>query len=638
MVQSFGQTHFGNKLYTYQVPKNVAIQVGSIVKIPFGKKVVLGVVQKLSHSKPKNLNKILNITDSIAGIILPKYYIELADWINQYYVSSPKNTWSMMLPSGLQAKSRINFSMSASKPIQPLNKLTKDQQPALKKINANKITLLHGITGSGKTEIYLHLIHREITNNKSVIILVPEIMLTTQIEQRLLMHFENVTILHSSLTTAKRKLLWLKAYSDSKNGKPVIILGTRSALFTPLCNLGLIVIDEEHEPSYKQESTPKYETQIVAAKIANIANAKLVLGSATPSLRSYYLAQIKKIGYAYLHSRHNSVLPRVTIENNKLDSDGMISQKLINKISKNLKQKKQAMLFLNRRGSAKAMICQTCGNISKCPNCNVSLHYHADIGNLLCHYCNFKSKPPAICEICRGSDIRLIGEGTKKLEAEIKSRWPSAKVARIDSDNSKYDYLKETFYKLQNNKIDILIGTQMISRGLDIADLSLVGIVDSDSMLAVSDFSAAERGFQLMSQVAGRAGRRDEVGNVIIQTINPENFIIKKAADHDYKSFYEYESNLRKKFIYPPFCFLLKLHCVNKNENIAFRSAVKLVDELKQQPNIAVLGPTKYFRRTLQRQTIYQVVVKTKERKLLQSIVQNLPNNWSFDIDPINIM
>ncbi len=638
-VESCSQTHVASKDYSYILPSEINVSVGSIVIVPFGKKEVLAVVKKIYLAKPRGIKNIRAVLKVIDDVLLPKYIMDLSTWIQEYYVSSPKNVWSTILPSGLKTKSRLKLNVQPNKSLKLINKLNTEQIKASKVINKNKITLLHGITGSGKTEVYMDAINRAYKNNKSAILLVPEIMLTTQLRQRLEMCFANIIVWHSSLSPANRKQLWLKALKFSIENKPVVVLGTRSALFLPLHNLDLIVIDEEHEPSYKQDSTPRYEAQIVAAKIASLIDCKLILGSATPSLRSYYLAQIGKIGHAKLTMRHNSKLPIVEIHKKDINSsDNIILDNLAKLIDANLKAKKQTMLFLNRRGSARAQICNNCGNISSCPNCNVSLRYHADHSKLMCHYCSYSITPKAVCDICSSSELRFIGDGTKKLEQEIIARWPDARIARVDRDNSKLPYLISTFEKLKNGEIDIIVGTQMISRGLDIANLSLVGIVDADSMLSVSDFTSSERTFQLISQVAGRAGRRKEVGKVIIQSSNPGNTAILDASQNNYEDFFKQESASRSKYAYPPYFFLLKLQYENANEKIALQKATHMTKALTRNNNIKVLGPVKYFKRTLSRKTVYQIIIKSKFRLPLQNIARELPANWSFDLDPISIL
>ncbi len=624
--------------FYYGINNDINISIGDIFHVHFGNRKALGIVRDITTTKPSGIKSIKPLGPKLEiSSSLPKYYLNLADWLADYYTSSSKSVWGCLLPTGIASVSRLKSDKLSNIKISKINQLSKDQTEALDTINKSEITLLHGITGSGKTEVYLHAIAQNIKRSKSTILLVPEIMLTTQIEKRLREHFSDVVTIHSGLSVATRKKLWLECLSHSRS-KPLVIIGARSALFMPLHNLGLIVIDEEHEQSYKQESSPRYDAISVAAKIAKSTNSKLILGSATPSLKSFYLHQKNIINYCELKSRHQSVLPEVTIVDIKEESNSMISRTLKKEIEHCLDNKLQVLLFLNRRGSARALICNNCAQATRCPNCNISLNYHGDINKLVCHYCNFKTMPLTTCSFCGSNDMRFVGDGTKKLESEVKNTWPSAQVARIDRDNSKLEYLQSTYSKFASGEINILIGTQMISRGIDIAMLHLVGIVDADSSMQIPDFGSSERAFSQICQAAGRAGRRSLKGKVIIQTRNPNNEIIRTAANQDYHAFYKSEIISRKEFVYPPYCYLLKLQCAHKDPKKALSQARSILASLNKIPRIARLGPTEHFRRTLDRKTVYQIIIKSKERKILQSIASNLPTGWTSDLDPSTLI
>ena len=627
-----------SKRFTYRYESSQDVSIGDIYKIPFGRQQVLGVVRQVNLKGPKPKYAIKSLGAKIAlPSALPVYFLQLSDWMAGYYVASARAVWSCLLPSGLKSASKLK-PVEFNKPtLKPINLLSADQQTALKEISKHSGTLLHGVTGSGKTEVYLHAIASEIAKNKSTILLVPEIMLTTQLELRLKEHFKNVVVLHSGLSTARRKQLWLSCLGMSQT-EPIVVLGPRSALFTPLHNLGLIIVDEEHEPSYKQEAAPRYDATLVAAEITKLAKAKLILGSATPSMRSFALAQIGRIGYAQLKLRHNSSMPNIEIVDIKSAGGEMISKQLAQAISANLKNGLQTLLFLNRRGSARALICNNCGKTTNCPNCNICLNYHADLGKLICHYCNYRTSPVAVCAYCGSTELRFFGDGTKKLEAEIKNLWPKARISRVDRDQSDFEYLQATYNLLRAGEIDIILGTQMISRGLDIDNLSLVGIIDADVSLNIPDFTAGERTFQLLSQTAGRAGRRRELGQVIIQTRNPNNPIIESATHHDYSKFYQLEATNRDKYAYPPYCYLVKLQYVHKNPQTAIGAGNELKRRLAKLKGITVLGPTLHHKRTASRQSIAQIVVKSRTRAVLVELVENLPPNWVADLDPISLI
>lgn len=636
-----GYAGIEKRQFYYGIQRDADVAIGDIYKIEFGKRKALGIVRDISTSKPDVIKDIKLIkplgSKIVLPVSLPRYYLDLADWLGDYYTSSSKSVWSCLLPGGIAAASTLKSSSPSNPKIGKINKLSEDQSKALDVINQSKTTLLHGITGSGKTEVYLHAIAANIKQSKSTILLVPEIMLTTQIEKRLREHFGNVITIHSGLSVATRKKLWIECLGRSRT-EPLIIIGARSALFIPLYNLGLIIVDEEHEQSYKQESSPRYDAIAVAARIASSTDSRLVLGSATPSLRSFYLHQKGIIGYCELKNRHKSKLPEVEIIDIKEESSSTISQKLKDEIDDCLKNKLQVLLFLNRRGSARALICNNCAQATKCPTCNISLNYHGDINKLVCHYCNAKSMPPTKCSFCGSNDLRFVGDGTKKLESEVKATWPSAKVARIDRDSSKLEYLQKTYSQFASGELDIVIGTQMISRGIDIEKLHLVGIIDADSSMQIPDFGSSERAFSQICQAAGRAGRRSLRGKVIIQTRNPKNNIIRTAAKQDYLAFYESEIVSRKEFVYPPYCYLLKLQYAHKDARKALTQAQGLMTSLNQTSRIVKLGPTEHFRRTLERKTVYQIIVKSKERKILQKIASSLPNGWTSDLDPTSLI
>ncbi|MBA3678848.1 primosomal protein N' [Candidatus Saccharibacteria bacterium] len=630
------------KFFSYIGDTKRPPQIGEIYQIPFGKKSALGIVRSVNTPKKsigytmKPLGKIIDLPTP-----LPHYFIDLADWLQQYYSCSSRAVWSTLLPGGIKAKSQVKTPSQSARnkkvALKPLNRLSATQALALEKIIMNKVSLLHGITGSGKTEVYLHAIQSVQKNNKSTILLVPEIMLTTQLESRVRDHFANVIVLHSGLSVALRKRLWLDALEKSQT-TPLVIVGPRSALFTPLHNLGLIIVDEEHEPSYKQESAPRYEASIVAGRIAQLTKSLLILGSATPSLRSYQLAQSKRITYVSLSTRHNSTLPKCEIIDMKNEEPGLLSAALQTAITATLANKQQILLFLNRRGSASAQICNSCGKAVNCPHCDISLTYHADINKLKCHYCGYMIAPGAECTYCGSSDIRFVGDGTKKLESEITRLWPQARVARIDRDNSDFRYLRDTYTQLNTGEIDIVLGTQMISRGLDIANLNLVGIIDADSALQIAEYTAAERCFQLIAQAAGRAGRRETQGKVIIQTRNPQSSTILAAANHDFEAFFNQEIAYRQTFLYPPFCYLVKLEYAHKSSDKAMAAGNALFRLISKDTTIKVLGPNLRTRKSLARQNVVHIIVKAKNRSKLIEIANTLPTGWIADLDPISLM
>ncbi len=622
---------------TFWYSSETSVERGQVCEVPFGKRLSLGVVLEVQSSRPQNISGLKALSKVYEHIpLLPEYLLETAEWLKEYYVASPYAVWSTLLPSGLRAKPRNTLSFVAAKTAKPLNTLNTEQQRAYQHIvSSAKPTLLEGITGSGKTEVYLHLIAEAITQNHSAILLVPEIMLTTQLAGRLQEHFSEICIVHSGLSVSERKRIWLHCIQASRS-KPVIVVGPRSALWIPLHNLGLIIIDEEHEPSYKQESFLRYNALHVAGHIAQTKPTKLVLGTATPQVTTSFLAEKGFLTTAELSQRHNSSLPSIQIID-KTEFSGLLSPELSGAISQTLKDHKQVLLLLNRRGSASSLLCEQCGQAARCPNCDIAMSFHGDIARLLCHYCGYRSLPPTACMVC-GGELKFVGSGTQKLFEEITALWPDANIARLDRDNATWQTMQTLFADLQSGKVDIVVGTQMISRGLDIAGLRLVGIVDADTSLAVPDFASTERTYQLLAQTAGRAGRRNELGTVIIQTRNPEQVAIRAAANHNYELFYSHELSARKQYAYPPYVYLLKLWYAHANPKLAEKHSAEFIKTLQTNRAIRALGPTPALQKRQSGKYVWQIIVKAKSRAELAAIVRNLPRGWQAEFDPISVI
>ena len=475
-------------------------------------------------------------------------------------------------------------------------KLTDEQEKAFNKVaetidnNKYEQFLLYGVTGSGKTEVYLQLIDKAIKENKSAIVLVPEISLTPQMLDRFISRFgkEKIAVLHSKLSIGERHDEWERI----KDGKAKIVIGARSAIFAPVQNLGIIIIDEEHDSSYKSEASPKYNAKEVAKKIAKEAKIPLLLGSATPDLTTFYNAkECNKITLLELTKRaNNSNLPKVEIVDLKQElangNRSMLSNDLYQAIEQNLKDKLQTILFLNRRGYSTFIMCRNCGYTVKCKNCNISMTYHSYENKLKCHYCGYEEKLVKTCPECGSDKIRYFGTGTQKLEQEIHKQFPQAKTIRMDVDTvTKKNSHEEILNKFKNEEADILIGTQMVVKGHHFPKVTLVGVIAADSSLNIDDYRATERTFQILTQVAGRAGRENLPGKVIIQSYNPENFSIQNAQKQNYEEFYETEIALRKQLKYPPFCdiIIIGFNSINEEEikkvsNLAYEIATKNLD------------------------------------------------------------
>lgn len=445
--------------------------------------------------------------------------------------------------------------------------LTQEQKEAFERVeqaieyNLYKEFLLYGVTGSGKTEVYMQLIQKVLEKKRTAIMLVPEISLTPQMIDRFIGRFgkEKLAVLHSKLSVGERHDEWEKI----KNEKAQIIIGARSAIFAPTEDLGLIIIDEEHDTSYKSEGVPRYDAKEVASKIAESKNIPVIFGSATPDMCSFYKVNLGEIELLKLSKRaNNSSLPKVDIIDLKMElglgNKSMISQKLYQEMQKNLEDKRQTILFLNRRGYSTFIMCRECGYTMKCPNCDISLTYHSFENKLKCHYCGHEEKTVSECPSCKSNKIRYFGTGTQKLEQEVKKIFPNASTIRMDVDTvNKKNSHEQILNKFKDENIDILIGTQMVVKGHHFPNVTLVGVIAADGSLNIDDYRANERTFQILTQVAGRAGRENLEGKVIIQTYNPEHFSIKCAKKQDYDLFYKTEIELRKQLNYPPFCDIM---------------------------------------------------------------------------------
>lgn len=478
----------------------------------------------------------------------------------------------------------------------------KDPEESTSDIAQTKdVVLLHGVTSSGKTEIYVKLIEEALAKGKQVLYLLPEIALTTQIINRLRKYFgDTVGVYHSKFNENERVEIWNDVLnSRSENSKFQIILGARSALFLPFSNLGLVIVDEEHDTSYKQYNpAPRYNARDGAIYLSHIHKAKTLLGSATPCLESYFNAQEGKYGFAEITQRFGGVqMPEIEIADvkeatRKKQMKSHFSPLLLDTVTLALEKKEQVILFQNRRGFAPQLECNMCAWVPQCSNCDVSLTYHKVSNQLRCHYCGYSIKPPSKCAACGDTDLKMKGFGTEKIEEELNIFYPRAKIARMDLDTTRSKFAHQHIIQdFEEGNIDILVGTQMVTKGLDFDNVSMVGILNADSMLNFPDFRSFERSYQLMAQVSGRAGRKNKRGKVIIQTQNPEHSIIQEVIANDYLSMYTNQLVDRKEFNYPPYFRLIEITVIHKDVNMVNVAAKYLADALKHHFSKRVLGP-----------------------------------------------
>lgn len=632
-------------LLTYS--SKTPLKIGSIVQIPFGKSTTTGIVTKKTTAqvdfKVKPITKILYQTP------LPKHLQAALFWLSQYYQTPLPQIANLILPSGIQKKRRQTSSSQNISSNQPVNTktpaLNAAQKSAIAKLASTqtKTKLLHGITGSGKTNIYLHLTQNAISAQKSVLLLVPEISLTSQLVQIFTAHFgQNIILMHSKQTESERHQIWQNIL-QSKQAQ--IVIGPRSALFAPLQNLGLIIIDEAHEPAYFQESPPKYSALRLASFIANQLKIDCLLGTATPLIQDYYLAD-RNHSLVSLSQKAIAANPpqihlidfkdRANFSKNRYFSNALLAQ-----IAQNLENQHQTMIFHNRRGSAPLTICENCGWQALCPHCFLPLTLHSDHYQLICHTCGYHSKVPSSCPSCGHLDVIHKGFGTKLLESELKKLFKSAKIARFDADNSKSSSLDQLYDSVKTGAIDILIGTQTIARGLDLPHLATVGVVQADAGLSLPDFAAEERSFHLLTQVFGRVGRgHTKDSHIFIQTFQPEHPVIKAAIQSDYSAFYQYLLKKRQKSKLPPFYFLAKLYLTYKTEQTTVQNLTKYHQKLSQIPHLIISPPTPAFHERTPRGYTWQIILKAKSRNTILQAINSLPPNPNshFILDPPSLL
>lgn len=545
-----------------------------------------------------------------------------------------------------------------NKPVElpPLSPL---QREALRQIDEQwrekNVVLLRGITGSGKTEIYCHAILSALEAGHQVLYLVPEISLTTQLTDRLRKVFGNrLLVYHSKFSDSERVDIWRKLLHSHE---PMVILGVRSSVFLPFAKIGLVVVDEEHEASYKQyDPAPRYNARDAAIMLAHLHGAKTLLGSATPAIDTYYKAQTGKFGMVELLERYQGAqLPDVTVVD-MLDSrkrrltDGLLANPVAENLRHTIKRGRQAIMFQNRRGFAPLIQCTQCGWQPKCQYCDVSMVYHKSIDVMSCHYCGYQMHLPRLCPACGQNSVRIGGYGTERIAEHLHSHFPEARVSRMDLDTTRNkDAYQEIIEDFAGHNTDILIGTQMVSKGLDFANVSMVGVVNADSLLHFPDFRANERAFNMLVQVAGRAGRRNEQGQVFIQTSDAANPLLKFISSQDYSGYYEYELEQRRRFGYPPFTKIIMLYVKHREEAEAARLATRYAGELQKVFGTRVLGPAKpsvarisnYYIQTIMLK-IEAVASMIKVKKLLFEIYSRMAADRSFrnaqvyyDVDPV---
>ena len=617
------------RAFDYIVPESwgESLRPGIRVVAPFGQRRLVGMVIRRKSRSPIAHPKALVRPLDTQPVLKPEG-LRLARWLAGYYFCSLGQACASMVPTALRlhrAEADEEPAVSAQRVAPPF---TAHQRNVFSSIESaltgarQQTFLLHGVTGSGKTEVYLQAIALALQQGRSAIVLVPEIALTPQTIDRFRERFgAEVVLWHSRLTARQRSVQWQRL----AEGRSRIVVGTRSAVFAPLARLGVIVLDEEHDPSYKQDHSPRYHAREVALARARLTRAVVILGSATPSVESYYAATAGRFRLLELPERvQGRTLPHVEIVDMREELASHrrlapLSTRLTLALRRVVDVKEQAILLLNRRGFARVAQCHTCGTVVRCPQCAVPLVYHASIRQLICHYCQARQPVPEACPSCRRGYLRLRGSGTERIESELHRLFPDSGIGRMDTDTTKpRDSHRQLYDLIKTRQIDLLVGTQMVAKGLDIPQVTLVGVVSADTALNLPDFRAGERTFDLLTQVAGRAGRGDRPGRVLIQTYCPQHYAIQAASRHDYHGFYQAEMQMRKRLKLPPIAHLVELTVQGRAQDrvqAAAHALKKALEAMVRQlghrhRRIVVLGPAPHRIARLRRTFRWCVVLK----------------------------
>ena len=633
-------------VYTFTYSSNERLAVGTIVMIEVGKSEMVGIV--LSSVREPDF-KVKQIITKIYDTPLPLPLVQTGLWMSQYYNTHQAIVWQTILPRGITKKRRSSKKLLPKIPFnRTKNVFTSDQKHAIETIDdmTPGTALIHGITGSGKTLVYIESARKAVEEGLSAIVLVPEIALTSQLVNEFSQYFDNILLTHSRQTEAERHNTWQQALNSNE---PFVVIGPRSALFMPVQQLGIIIIDECHEQSFKQEQSPRYSALRTASVLADQHRAKVILGSATPSISDYYLA--KQSGRPIITmskpARSDTIKPSVKLVDMTKRTDftrhQFISNTLLDSIEQTFSRnsKNQALIFHNRRGTASTTLCQNCGWQAGCPRCFIPLTLHADKHKLSCHICGLNMKVPTSCPECHNAEIIHKGFGTKRIESELTKLFPNKKIARFDADTDKDETVENLYSQIHDGSIDIIIGTQVIAKGLDLPNLRTVGVIQADSGLSLPDFGSTERTFQLLAQVIGRVGRSHHYTEVVVQSYQPNNPAILNGLTQNYDDFYKRTIAQRRATNFPPFTYILKLVCSYKTEATTIKNSQNLAQKLRNiaPSDMQILGPTPAFYERVRDTYRWQIVVKSPKRSDLQSLISLVPpTHWQFELDPTSLL
>ncbi|HEX9364749.1 MAG TPA: primosomal protein N' [Candidatus Dormibacteraeota bacterium] len=643
----------GRETFTYSVPEGLDIVPGHRVTVPFGRRSTYGFVVSLGTEEPEVETRpisgagadplLLPHQVALARLVADHYWVPLIECIRAMLPPRVRGTGKAgSEPSSRQRRhSRLLELATGPGPGREKVALTGEQRAALDVASANEVTLLHGVIASGKTEVYLAAAERALSEGLRVLLLVPEISLTPQLVQRVRARLDApIAVLHTQLTELERAQQWWR----TRRGEAQVVLGSRSAVFAPIPRLGLVCLDEEGSAAYKQDRTPRYEAGWVARRLASLTGARLIAGSATPSVAIYFAASKGEMALARLTKRirgHDAEVELVDMRDEAAEGNRQpLSRRLVEAVTRTLESEEQTILYLNRRGLATYVMCRDCGRSVQCLGCSVALVQHAEIDGLVCHYCGYARAMPSVCDFCGSRNIRGLGMGTQKLEGMVKTMWPTARVLRLDSDIARGpDSYFRVWEAFSERRADILVGTQLVTRGLDLPSVTCVGVVDADLPLHFPDYRSAENTFSQVAQVAGRAGRDGGASRAVVQTSNPEHYALRCAADGDYEGFYGAELPARKAFGFPPYADLAVLTRTDRDDGRASTAAREAAETLATGllregiEGIRVMGPSPAFIHKLRGEYRWQVTLKGDGLERARHLAPR-GRDWSYDVDP----
>ena len=652
-------------ILTYLIPDDFCkiLKVGHPVEVELQNRLVTGYVLNIySRNEPFSfpLKPILSIQSQFT--FFDNRTVKLLNWVSEYYLASPRKVLQSILPVGTRSNSKFKkFTTEAiSKVLGEPNKKKDQENLELSNLQISVVAdifnskstynVLYGVTGSGKTEVYIKLIHQHFKLGKSSIYLIPEVALATALHKRLKPYFNNkLFLVHSRMTPKQRREAWLNIY----HGEQVVVLGTRSAVFAPVQNLGLIIIDEEHDNAFKQETSPRYSTRAVAYKRATLENAKLLCGSATPTINSYYQAEKTNCVHTLSERYYGTSLPEIEIINLKHQSNyptKLLTTQLIREMQEIFKSEKgQVILYYNHRGLARSLRCNDCGEPLYCPRCSVTLTVHHK-QEVLCHYCGWQQTTPEICPICNSYNLKSVGKGIQALENEVRKTFPAISFDRLDSDSIKEsNKIDEILTRFSSGESRLLIGTQMISKGYDFPNVEFVGIIDIDSMLLMPDIYGHERAFQQIVQVAGRCGRAKKQGKVLMQTAFPNHPVIQFALKHDYLGFYKHEIQERKNQNKPPFRRFIRIIGENHEEEKVEKEIHEIFETFKSSfPQNILYEPSPALIEKIKMTYRWHFIIvtsnKANEEKTIKTFIgdqlssSKIKSTFKVDVDPMNLI